>query len=100
MTMVFASVAVTLSTGAFALIELARFARPWLVAEYRFQLKITSSASKRRAFTGALLCHFTPSRSLKVNVVRSGDHSHDVARSEMTSLYSGGSNVLGFSLSR
>src|SRR5262249_1288581 len=59
-----------------------------------------SCASNGRAFTGATLCHFTPGRSFRVNASRSGDHSQEVVRSGMTSLYSGGLSTPAFSLTR
>src|SRR3954447_3761374 len=88
-TTVLSSVAVTPRTGALGLALLARLPRPWLLAAKRFQLKTMSSVVKGRPLTGALLCHLMPLRSLTVSDSLSGDHSHDSARSGMTSLYSG-----------
>jgi hypothetical protein len=45
-----------------------------------FTLNTTSSAVSSRPFTGGLLCHFTPLRSLKMYVVSFGC-VHDSARS-------------------
>src|SRR5262245_15572909 len=97
---VFASRALTASTGALGLTEFARLPRPWLLAAKRAQLAVMSSVEKARPLTGALLCHFTPSRIFIVSESLSGDHSQDSARSGKTSLYSGEVPRPGFSFTR
>ncbi len=58
-----------------------RLSEPFLKGIARYAGASFLSASSARPLTGALLCHFTPWRSLKVTCVASGDHSNDSARS-------------------